>query len=117
MSTLLEDLFTVLNPLAAGGAHPLINEMQDPVYPYIVFTRITSPYNVTLGGSTDLQNTRVQVDVFSRKMAEADAIADSIGAALDASAITHVPIDSRDSYEAAVRCYRVSRDFSIWAKN
>lgn len=117
MSTLLEDLQALLNPLVQGGAWPLANEMQPPTYPYIVFGRITSPTNVNLSGPSDLQNTRLQIDIFAKTMLEADSIARSVDAAFQASGITHVSIDSRDVWEEPVRAYRISRDYSIWARN
>lgn len=117
MTTLIEDLRALLQPLVAGGAWPVVNEQQPPVYPYIVFTRITSPFNVTLSGPSDLQNTRVQIDIFARRITEANAIAEAVDAAMVTWNHQNVPLDSRDSFEDPVRAYRITRDYSVWATN
>jgi hypothetical protein len=117
MTTLLEDLQALLNPLAAGGAHPGLNEAQPPVYPYITWQRIVSVPNVALLGASALQNTRVQVDVYSNRLAEADTVAKAVAAALAASSVVNVPVSAQDLVDAETRAFRVSRDYSVWANN
>lgn len=118
MTTLLEDLQRVLKPLAAGGAFYRVNESQPPRYPYIVYSRAVSTSNVNLRDSSDLQNTRVQVDVYSRSIAEAESIADAVGVAMAAGPWdSAVPISSEDLYDFEVRVFQIVRDFSVWATN
>lgn len=117
MTTLIEDLQALLNPLSTGGSHYAVNETEPPVYPFIVFQRIVSTANVNLSGVSDMQNTRVQIDIYARKISEATAIETALEAAFAASSITNVPISSQDLYEDVVKAFRISKDFSVWSKN
>lgn len=119
MSTLLEDVTALLKTLpgVTGGVWYGVNENQPPQYPFIVWTKIVSPVNMNLSGPSDLQNTRVQVDIFARRAIEADAIGTALEAALAAWSVTNVPLSSQDFYEPEPRAFRVSRDISVWARN
>jgi hypothetical protein len=117
MSALIEDLQALLNPLAAGGAFYALNTTEPPTYPYIVFQRVASDANVALGGPSVLQNTRVQVDVYSLRIAEASAIGKAVDAAFAAWSVQNVPGVLQDLTDDTTRSYRTSRDYSIWAVN
>jgi hypothetical protein len=119
MSTLIEDVTALLKTLpgVAGGVWYALNENQSPIYPYITWQRIVSPTNMNLSGPSDLQNTRIQIDIFARKALEADAISKALDAALDTWAVTNVPLSTQDFPEPEVRAFRISRDVSVWAKN
>lgn len=117
MSTLIEDVQAVLEPLAGGGAWYGACTLQPPPYPYIVFQRVFSAASVALGGPSDLQNTRFQIDVYSRSVQQVDAIGAAIDAAFAANPITNVPLGTQDFYEDDTKAHRVSKDFSIWATN
>jgi len=99
----------------AGGAWYGINTAEPPVYPYIVHTRMPSAANVSLGGPSDLQNTRVQIDVFAVSIADALAVHRGIKAAMAEWALQNVPLTEEDIYEPDVRAWRISSDWSIWA--
>lgn len=116
MTTLIEDVQAVLAPLASGGSWYAVNTAEPPTYPYITFMRIVSVSNYTFAGPTDLQNTRVQVDVVSRSISEAQAIETAVEAAMAAaSAFASVQISQQDIYEPDVKAYRCSADFSVWS--
>lgn len=122
VTTLVQDLNSALAALApAGGAWNSVNTAEAPVYPYVIFQRIVSTDNNTLSGPSDLQNTRVQIDVIGRSYGDTDALAKQVRAALIAAFSTFpracVPISSFDVYEDAVKAFRVSADYSIWATN
>lgn len=117
MTTLIEDLQALLNPLVAGGSHYAVNELEAPTYPYIVFQFVVSTDSVCLSGPSDLQNTRVQIDVYSRTVSGLAALADTVDATMFASAITNIPISSQDIYESDVKAWRRIRDYSVWSKN
>lgn len=112
---LLPDLQALLDPLAAGGASYAVNEAQPPVYPYIVWQRVVSVANVALGGPSDVQNTRVQIDIYARTIAEAYSIETALEAAMQAWATPNVPLDSQDQYDEAVRAHRIIKDYSVWS--
>lgn len=118
MSTLIEDVTALLTTLApSGGVHYGNNDAQPAAYPYIVWQRIVSTPNVTLDGPSDLQNTRIQVDVFSDRISQASALGTSVEALFAAWSVQNVPESSQDLYEAAIKAHRVTLDFSVWAKN
>ena len=118
MSTLLQDLQTVLRPIASGGAFYQVNDSQPARFPYIVYARVISTANVNLQEASDLQNTRIQVDVYSRSLLEAQALADAVDAAMQTGPWqSAVPLSSQDFYDFEVRVFRIARDFSIWATN
>ncbi len=121
MTTLVQDINTALLTLApAGGIWNAINTSEPAaaaVVPYIVFLRIVSTVNNTLKGASDLQNTRVQIDVFDRTYSSAAAMAAQVVTAMTTAFPTCTQISSFDVYEPAVKAYRISADFSVWAKN
>jgi hypothetical protein len=118
VTVLLQDIAALLAPLApAGGIWPLVNTAEPPVFPYITFQRIVSTDNVTMTGPSNLQNTRVQIDVFSLRISEVDAMVTAMDALFLASPIQNVPIAQSDGYEDAVKAYRIMREYSVWATN
>jgi hypothetical protein len=117
MSTIIEDLRVILDPLAANGAWYGVNTTEPPVYPYIVFQRISSVPNVSIAGPSVLQNTRFQIDIYSRQISEATGIETALEAAMTAWSVTNIPLTSQDIYEDDVRAYRISKDYSVWSVN
>lgn len=118
MTVLIEDLQALLTTLAPpGGVWYQVNTAEPAVYPYIVFQRVSSTPNVSLDGPSDMQNTRIQIDIFARQIAHASALETSLEALMGASSISNVPLGSQDLYEDAVKAYRVSKDFSCWSTN
>lgn len=118
MTTLIEQVQAVLSPLAAGGSWYAANTQEPSVYPYIVFLRIVSTTNNTLAGPTDLQNTRIQIDVYSHLISEAAAIEAAVEAAMSAASVFgSVQLSQQDTYEAEVQAFRCSSDYSVWSVN
>ena len=117
-TTLLQDLQAALNPVTAGGAWFQINTAEPPTFPYIVYSRVVSPTNNTFAGPSDLQNTRVQIDLFSLKASEVESLCLAIDAAMQAQfGSRSIQISDQDLYEDAVKAFRVLRDYSVWATN
>lgn len=118
MTVLLQDIQTALAPLATGGVWYGVNDSQPAVAPFIVYSRVVSTTNNSLQGPSDLQNTRVQVDVYARTIAQAESISDAVAVAMQSGPWrSSVALSSQDFYEADPRLYRISRDFSVWATN
>ncbi len=117
MATLIESVQAVLEPLASGGSWYEVNTTEPPAAPYIVFSRIPSPANVTLQGPSNLQNTRLQIDLYSRSVQELLSLGDSIEAAMAAAGFTNVPLTQRDMYEPDTKLYRTSYEYSVWSTN
>lgn len=118
MATLVEDLVALLSTLApAGGVWYGANTNTPPTYPYIVVQRVASEANVALGGPSLMQNTRVQVDIYARSVAESVSIESALEALFAGWSVQNVPLLSQDYFDEEVRAYRVSKDYSVWATN
>jgi hypothetical protein len=114
-----QQIQAVLSAMAlAGGAWQQINTTEPPIYPYIVWTNVVSTTNNNLQGASDLQNTRLQVDVYSRQASERATVADAAVAAMTAGPFDAcIQLSSQDLYESEVRAFRRILEFSVWSKN
>lgn len=117
MTTLIEDLQAILNPLAAGGSWYAVNTTEPPVVPYVVFLCTSPNTNNTLQGKSNLQNSRVQIDLFSYRAGEIEAIGSAIEEAMSASHLINLQTESHDGFENAVRLFRRTYFFSVWSTN
>lgn len=117
MASLIEQVVSLLGGIAAGGVHYGVNKSQTITVPYIVILRVASVPNVSLQGASDLQNTRMQVDVYAKTVSELDALGKQIAAAFAGSSISNVPVMSVDFFEAETKLFRTTQDFSIWSKD
>lgn len=117
MTVLIEDLQALLMPLADGGAWYAVCTASPVPSEYIAWQRVASSPNVSLGGPSDLQNTRVQIDIYARTVARAAAIEAAVEAAMAGSSIVNVPLASQDIFEPDTRLFRVIKDYSVWARN
>ena len=117
MTTLIEDLQALLDPLAAGGCTYIINTDEPPVVPYITFQFIVSTTNNSLAGASDLQNTRVQIDIFAQGPSDMVSISAALESAMAGASFTNVQLSQQDLYEDPVRLFRRMYDYSVWSKN
>ena len=115
--SLVQQLQAFLEPLASGGAWYLQKTAEDQQYPYITWQRIVSVANVALNGPSVLQNTRVQIDVYTRSVAELLAIESAIEAGMQGVGISNVQLTSQDIYIEEARVFRCMKEYSIWASN
>lgn len=114
--TLAESIQAVLDPLATGGAWFMDNTQDPPTYPYIVWMYAPSSTNVTLSGPSDLQNSRVQVDLYARNAQGLQTLEAAVRAAMQASALTNIPLTSMDASVPELRAFRRVLEFSVWSK-
>jgi hypothetical protein len=117
--TLIEQLHTELNTLAAGSSWYSVNEAQassteDP-YPFIVVQRVGGDPNATMDGISELQNTRIQIDIHARTILQADTIRRQVEDAMAVWTLQNVPLSSLDLFDEAARVHRVVLDYSIWS--
>lgn len=118
MSTLNEQIQEKLADLVAGGAWYGWNPTApEPRFPYITWQRIPSPVNNTLEGPSDLQNTRVQIDIYSRDAKEVVTISRAIAARFAAWSVQNVQLSSQDIPEPEIRAFRTSEDWSLWSRD
>lgn len=117
--TLLEQIHTELNPLSSGLAWYSVNEAQastteDP-YPFIIVQRVGNDPNVSMQGASELQNTRIQIDIHSRSILEADSLKRTVEATMRDWTLQNVPLTSIDLFDEAARVHRIVLDYSIWS--
>lgn len=114
-STLMQQIAGALEPLVAGSAWPGRNTNEPPVYPYITFFRVIRPNNLSFDGPSDVQPTRVQIDIFSLRYSEAAAVARAVRARM-LTAFSIGSVDEQDfPPDPAVDAYRCSIDFNVWS--
>jgi hypothetical protein len=109
-----ETIQALLDPLSTGGAHQDIAE-QGTVTPYIVWQHVISPINNTLGGASNIQNSRVQVDCYASSPAARRTLADAVVAAFDVTPLKNVQLSRQNLYESDTKLFRTMLDFSIWS--
>jgi hypothetical protein len=94
---------------------------QNPVYPLILYYRITGLPENTLTGLPEMVYSRFQIDSWALTYSGAKTLARAITGALNAKAYTQdgirigsiVQQGERDNYESEVSCYRVILDFTL----
>lgn len=111
MSTIQEQMVAYLAPVAA--LHPMVAP-QNTEYPYATYQRVANTVNNVLSGPPSVDNVRIQIDVWARSYADAQALAQSIIAAMQAWSVQNVLISNYDLYEQDVQVFRVLLEFSIW---
>jgi hypothetical protein len=111
---IFEQLQSVLAPLVNGASFPNL-AAQDAAPPYIVYHRIVSVTNNNLLGSSDLQNTRVQIDIYGKTYAGVQLIAANVRLAMRAARFTNIQLSEQDFFETDARLHRISVDYSIWS--
>lgn len=117
MTTIVQDIQALLSTLApAGGVWYGINSAEPPVFPFIVWIRVASVPNVSLAGPSDLQNIQIQVDIFSREVSELVALEHALEDAMAAWGVQNVPLATQDQFEEPVRAWRLTKEYSIWAR-
>ncbi|MDR8398277.1 DUF3168 domain-containing protein [Paraburkholderia sp. USG1] len=106
--------FAAIKTLAGGHVYPDVAPAGAST-PYIVYQSVGGVDETTFDGTDTLQNSRMQVAVWSATRAEAASIIKQVRAALTAEPVAGVPIGAPVSvYEDATKLYGSRQDFSIW---
>lgn len=95
---------------------------QDPIYPLILYIRISGYRDNALTGPSGLANPRFQIEAWATTYSAAKALANAIRGALNGyrGTVGQVSIGSfliqseRDIYEPEAACHRVVMDYTIW---
>ncbi|SRR6266404_361022 len=118
-----EDLVTLLGPLVPNGdgskrVYGSIGK-QGTLMPYIVYQRVISQVENILDGNGNppINNTRMQIDVWSNSYADAQATAAAVRVAMLGWATKNLNNGEQDFYEQDTRLHRVMMDYSIWHYN
>ena len=108
-----ETLQAMLSSQLTAGVWPIV-PAQGVDYPHVTYQGVYSATNNVLTGAPPINQTRLQIDVWSRTYAEAKSIANQITTAMQGWSVQNWQIGTQDLFESAVHIYRVKMDFSIW---
>lgn len=111
-----DELYTLLSPLLAGRMYP--NAAPDkPTLPYLVYGRISARKQQTMeanGGTGNLVNSNVQLDVYTKTYSAVIALSEQIQTALQGWARQNIVIFEQDFYESEEQLHRIALEVSIW---
>ncbi len=106
-------VFDALRALVSNRCYPLVMP-QNPTYPAIVYSRISSnPENVLEGGST-IDQVRIQIDCYATTYGSAKSLAEQVRTAMEQASFKGTLQFDFDDYEPDVKVYRVVQDYYIW---
>jgi hypothetical protein len=111
MSTIQEQLKAYLAPTAT--IYAIVTPQGTPL-PYVTYQRVANNVENVLSGLPPIENVRMQVDVWAATYAGAQALKQSIIAAMQTWTVQNVLISDYDMYEQDVQVFRVLLEFSIW---
>ena len=115
------DIFTALSGHAALTAlvssriYP-IKAPQSPTYPLVIYQRVSNDHINSLTGSSGLNKSRYQFDIYAATYGAANNIADAVAGGMAAATtyesilLSTIDLDFDDNVEE----YRVTIDFSVW---
>lgn len=113
--SLQTDLFTLLQGLVSDRVYP--SGTAATTTPYITYQRITAIEQTSLdtnGGTGNLYNTIMQIDVWASSYGAAQTLAESVKTALKGWSNQNVVQSELDEYEQDTKLHRVLLDVSIW---
>lgn len=120
MSALEPKIYTALSGDSAVSAvvstriYPMVLP-QDVTLPAITYSRISGGQVNSMGGFSNLENPRVQVDVWAATYTAAKTLAALVHTAMGgATTYSAILISDMDLFEDDTKIYRVSMDFSVW---
>jgi len=95
---------------------------QNPVFPLILFFRVTGASDVHLGGVSGIAHVRFQIEAWAETYAAAKELARAIRGAIntkifrvDSVSLNSIVIQSeRDYYEPDVGTHRIIADYMVW---
>lgn len=112
--SILTEFYSLAGPVFAGRAYR--NTAPDsPQAPYATFSRVSGVEGNTLdanGGSGNETQTRIQIDIWAAGGVEADALADSLKAALKGWSVPNVLNMEMDGYDDEAKLHRIMLDIS-----
>jgi len=113
--TIETDIVDAIEDLFAGGAwHDTAPE--DPTYPYVTLQQVGGAPNDSLCGDCDVQNARIQFNVWSRDgRVAANTLMRSLAARVTAAPLRAVSLGGAVSRDGTpTRSFGTQQDFSFW---
>jgi hypothetical protein len=113
---MLEALQAYLVAGATNAANRIYPETapDTPVTPYVVFSEVFNNNENVLSGSSGLVNTRVQFDFYAPTKLAAKTLQAQVDALMNAWTTQNSSLGGSGGFEAAVKLYRQTMDYSIW---
>jgi len=95
---------------------------QNPIYPLILYIRISGYRDYTLMGPSGMAHPRFQIEAWAETYAAAKSLANAIRVCLNGYRGTSGTVrigsfliqSERDIYEPEAACHRVVMDYAIW---
>ncbi len=114
--TMQSDFFSLAGPLFGNRVYP---QGSAPPYAgvYATYSRVFAEEQASLdnnGGTGNLVNTRLQIDIYSTSFADAQAKSIVLKSALKGWSLQNVMQDEQDMYEPDTKLFRVMLDLSVW---
>lgn len=109
------DFVALVGGIVAGRIYPA--GTASTLAPYLTYSRVVSIEQSTLdtnGGTGNINETRLQVDVWAGSYGAAQATASAVKAALKGWALQNIVLSENDDYESDTKLHRVSIDVSVW---
>jgi len=87
---------------------------QNPTYPFIVYQRISTNPDYTLGGFANLSNVTIQIDCYATDHAGIRTLSSALHTAMQSAPFKNILENDMDFNEPDLEGYRVTQDYSIW---
>lgn len=101
-----------VNAFVSGRIHGQGHIPDSPTYPYIRYQSVSGASQNTLSEAPEMDNERVQVDLFTRDRQQALDLAAAVRTELDKHG--HQLTKSGPSQDPETKSYRVQFDYSFW---
>lgn len=101
---------------AEGRVFHVIAPQNRPELPRITYARAANAPVVSLGGSSRLDQVRLQVDCWAASYTAAKALAREVRAVLEVQRFKALLQNDFDDYEVETKTWRVSMDFRCWER-
>jgi hypothetical protein len=115
LEELIYTALTSASPLTSAGTrvYALIAKQGAPL-PRITFQRVSNAPITDLGGSSNLDQVRIQVDSWADDYLEAKTLASQVRAIMEDQTFKALLVSDFDEYEPETRIYRVRQDYRCW---
>lgn len=118
--SLLTTLYSLLNPLAAGGYHDAPVAQGTPT-PYLAWQRVAGACENNIEVPPPIDNVHLQITAWAKTRLEADTLATAVGDALEGAVLAGSfacwpVVSAHDTFDPATQLRGVIQEFSIWTQ-
>jgi hypothetical protein len=112
--TMLFDSITVYEILSYGIKIYPLKAPQNTFFPFIVYQRISTNPDYTLGGFANLSNVSIQFDCYATDHAGIRTLSSALHTAMQSATFKNILENDMDFIDPDLDGYRVTQDYSIW---